>query len=786
MTTKRTYAGVFLISSSLLMFEILATRIFSVTLWYHFAFMAVSIALFGLTAGAVLVYLAPRLFPPGRVHDRLALFALLFAATAVAGVAVHLRLPQPDFETWQGVGRLSATYILMAVPFVCGGVAICLALTKFPERVSRIYAADLCGAAAGCLFVLAVLTVTDGPTAVILAAAAAAAAGVLFASETGRRRLRTAAAVAALGAAALAAAAVFFSARGAPLLRPLWVKGAKEAAPLYEKWNSFSRILIFSSAGLEKPFGWGLSPAFVPRRPAKQLGLTIDGGAFTVLTGAPARPDDLDYLKHDVTNIVHAVRPGADVLVIGAGGGRDVLSALVYGQASVTAVEINGAILRAVNGVFGRFTGRLDRDPRVTFVHDEARSYISRSTKRYDIIVSSLIDTWAATAAGAMALSENSLYTVEAWTTFLGRLNPRGIMSFSRWFHDKPEVSMCRLAVLARAALERIGVASPRAHLLVVRNAEVGTLLLSPDPFSAEDVARLRETAGRLQFEIVLTPEEASDPDLAEIADAPDLRTYLRLFPFDIAAPTDNRPFFFQTARFREAFRHPLRLSTGPLPVLVLLLAVVAGLCLLFILGPLALTARRVSLRGALRFFLYFGAIGLGFMLVEIAQIQRLTIFLGHPSYSLAVVLFAMLLSGGIGSWLTRKISVPPARPAAAARMGLLLFAVAACGLATPAVGRALEAAVTPVRVAAAAALVAPAGLFMGMAFPLGMKAASVRHSALTSWMWGLNGAASVLASVGAVIIALGAGLAAAYWAGTACYVLAGAALLSVRPARPA
>jgi spermidine synthase len=778
MITKRTYAGVFLISSSLLMFEILTTRIFSVTLWYHFAFMAISIALFGLTAGAVLVYLAPRLFPADRTHARMALFALLFAAAMIGAIVLHLRMPQPALDSWRGVGRLSTTYILIALPFVFGGVCVCLALTRFPERISRLYAADLAGAAAGCVVVLGALTLTDGPTAVTLVAAVAAGAAILFAAEAGSRGLKTIAASVAIAGAVFAAANVVFSARHMPLLRPAWVKGAREAEPLYEKWNSFSRILIFRSKDLDKPFGWGFSPTFESRRAAKQLGLTIDGSAFTVLTGAPNKPADLDYLKYDVTNIAHVVRPGGRVLVIGAGGGRDVLSALAFGQSEVTAVEINRAILRAVNGVFGRFTGNLDRDPRVKFVHDEARSHIARSRESFDIIQSSLIDTWAATAAGAFALSENSLYTVEAWTLFLARLRPRGVIAFSRWFREMPSASMYRLAVLARTALDAFGAAAPRRHLLIVRNADVGTLLVSRDPFSDEDVRTFKEEAARLGFEVVLTPGEAADPKFAEIADTSDVGRLARIYPFDISAPNDNRPFFFQTTRLRDAFRHPFRLTTGPVPVLVLLLFVVAALTLVFILGPLALSLRRVSLRGSGRHFLYFSAIGLGFMFVEIAQIQRLTVFLGHPSYSLSVVLFAMLLASGAGSFLTRKIPSPPPRRVAALRWGLLLIAVTVCGGATPAVARVFSGAVTPVRVVVAAALVAPAGLFMGMAFPLGMKAVSVRHAPLTSWMWGLNGAASVLASVGAVIVAIGAGLAATFWTGAACYLVAAAFLL--------
>ena len=260
-----------------------------------------------------------------------------------------------------------------------------------------------------------------------------------------------------------------------------------------------------------------------------QYQLDIDAAASTVLTDYRGDLKNVDYLRHDLVNFAHHLRPNADVLVVGAGGGRDILSALVFDQKSVTAVEINGNTIAAVNGPFGDFTGHLDRDPRVKFVNDEARSYVGRTESRFDIIQISMIDTWAATSAGAYVLAENSLYTVEAWTNFLSHLTPRGILAVSRWyFRDRPG-EVYRMTSLAAAALKELGVPDPRGHILIVRNmgrnAEggsepdgVGTMLVSREPLSNSDVPTAERVAGEMGFEVVLTPTASIDPAFEKLA----------------------------------------------------------------------------------------------------------------------------------------------------------------------------------------------------------------------------------------------------------------------------
>jgi hypothetical protein len=727
----------------------------------------------------VIIYLFPRLFTPERAPAHLALTALLFSILMVASFLAHIRLPQSPLNSFQALFTLLATFGLVSIPFVFSGMCICLAMTKFPGQVSKFYAADLAGAAAGCLLLIALLEISDGPTAVIAVAFVASLGAFLFAVDIRHISLGRLAGLAGVVLLAFSVANTVLAARQRPLVRLEWVKGVRESSPLFEKWNSFSRVRIFNDpAALAQPFGWGLSSTYTRSGQVRQLGLNIDGSAFTVLTNFGGDLARLDYLRYDVTNIAHFLRPQADVFVIGAGGGRDILTALVFDQKSVTGAEINNDILRMVNRNFGNFTGHLDRNPKVRFINDEARSVIARSRKSYDIIQSSLVDTWAATAAGAFVLSENALYTVEAWTTFLEHLRHSGILTFSRWYLQKREILMYRLTALASAALQKIGLGRPRAHILIVKNKNIGTILVSPAPFTEKDLDTVEEVCGRMKFEIILSPRSALDSTYAALADGRNLEAFVRQFPENISPPTDNNPFFFQILRFRNILNHIGRFQPTPVPILSYLLIAVLALTLLFIIVPLSLSTRKGLLRGSFPLFLFFGSIGMGFMLVEVSQMQRLVMFLGHPSYSLTVVLFTLLLASSLGSYSTRTIETSGLRGAGLRRFLLLLVLLAVFALLTPVALKAAQGAVTPLRILVAIFLLAPLGVFMGMAFPLGLKLASRRSAGLTPWLWGVNGSLSVCASVLAVVIALSLGIAASLWIGVLCYGLATLAYL--------
>jgi hypothetical protein len=789
--SRRTILGLFLISLSTLMYETLLTRIFSVTMWYHFAFAAISMAMLGMTAGAVMVYVLPNFFRNEMLQVRLVQGGLGFSIAIVLSFLTHLSIPFVTAPSLVGFYSIFLTFTVLAVPFVLSGMTICLALTRFKEGVSRLYAADLCGAAIGCLMLVVFLQFADAPSCVIAAASLAAAGAWAFSLDARRVRLSRIALSLTAGLAVFAVLNGGLAGMQSAPLRLLWVKGEIEPPLLYEKWNSFSRIRVMGDPAVAvPPFGWGLSKACSHSNDLVQLAVDIDAGAATVLTKFNGQLAPLEFLKCDVTNLAHYIRPNARVLVVGVGGGRDVLSALVFNQASVLGVEINKNIVDLLTRHFGELTGHIDQLPNVRIVTDEARSFITRNPERFDIIQVSLIDTWAATASGAFVLSENSLYTVEAWDLFLDRLQPGGVLSFSRWYLRDQPYEMYRLTSLATQALLDRGVDNPRDHMVIIRymplsggsmaNVGIGTMLISDEPFSDEDLAELERVATELQFDIILSPRTAWDDTFAGIASGKNLDKLVSEAPLDLSAPTDDRPFFFLMLRLKDALNPAKWMSMSAtmvdqkaVTVLVSVSLSVVALTLLSILIPLRMTTDRSHLKGSGAAFVYFASIGMGFMLVEISQMQRLILFLGHPTYSLSVVLFTLLLGSGLGSYTTQRISPESALSKGRLRLAGLLGVLVLFGLLTPLVAHTLAGAQTPWRILAAMALLFPVGIFMGMAFPLGIKQAGRRSVDITPWLWGVNGATSVCASVLAVLIALGSGISTAFWTGVACYVVA-------------
>jgi len=895
------------------MYEVLLTRIFSVTMFYHFAFVAVSVALFGMTLGAVLVYMLPGLFPAASARRAMAINSLLFGVTLVTTFVIHLKQENPSLDKPQEASpfSLAGTYALISIPFIFSGIAVCLALTRFPRQVSRLYAADLAGAALGCVLFVLALRVTDGPTAVLVVAALAILAAFLSAIDAGAksgRGLVAVTSIALLAASSLAGvngvlgyrlnekrveniahtAALALHGRWISPPQPIRVEHAKghtEAPALFEQWNAFSRIRVrkeFVWLQETDPSGWGMSPLYKndPENPdvkklVRELAINIDAGAGTYMTNfAPTKAlslldqaedhlamsiyyedeaynerqkaksatgvaddtsrqhlenarqcdllkaEELEYsaarrqeagekaiksareqagfLAYDVTNFAHMLRPDSKVLVIGSGGGRDLLSALVFGQKHVTGVEINDAIIKAVKGVFGDFTGHIDRLPNVDIQHDEARSYITRMPpgEKVDIIQISLIDTWAATAAGAFVLSENSLYTVEAWKAFLVHLTDRGVVTVSRWYHPASPGETLRMVSLANQALREIGITDPRRHILVIKRDQpqlsndipgaVATIIASRSPLTDEDITLAEQKAKRYQFDLVLSPRAAGMAALADFAGSPDPFETAKNYPINLSPPTDDKPFFFNMTRMRDAF-NPAKWKGQGHDVNLKAVQVVAGLLVFVILltivcviVPVMIKADKRALRESLPLSTFFIFIGLAFILVEISQMQRLIILLGHPTYSLSVVLFALLVSSGIGSFMTRGVEGGTMGASVIRRMLVLLVLLIVTGIITPIFIREFVSSATWLRVAIALLLLMPAGLFMGMCFPMGMKAAASQREDITAWLWGINGAMSVVASVLSVVIAMSFGISVAWWTGVASY---GVALLAIKRA---
>ncbi len=801
MDHRKTYVGVFLVALATLVLEILLTRITSVVAWYHLAFFVISLAMLGMTAGAVIVFVRPTAFTDALVPRRATQACLALAATAPLAVGVALLIPLSPITSTEGFVAMLAYGGALAVPFTISGVVLTLVLTRAGLPPGRVYGVDLVGAAVGCGLVIPLLDVLDAPSAVLVASALAALAALAFASardDDSAPRHRKAAVGLAIGLLGLA---VVNASMDAPPLRARTVKGEEEPPGkyLFSGWNTYSRVTVGKTETL-LPAMWSpgrLTPLPV-LEPLPQRGILIDGAAGTVMAaldrvpddGRPGSPVDHEYLGWDVTSFAHHLRPTGPAAVIGVGGGRDVLEATRVGHSPVLGLELNELIVALHEGPMREFSGIADL-PGVELVHDEARAYMARDRRRYDVITMSLIDTWASTGAGAYALSENGLYTVEGWQIFMRRLTPTGFFTVSRWYKANSPGETARMLALAMETLWSLGIEQPSQHIMMLQNLSIATILVSPSPLPPADVKRMYKEAAKRGFNVLLAPGRVPRSpmlkELAEITDRAQMWDWTRRQTFDLTPPTDARPFFFNMIKPSTWLSTPDEVDEldfaflGNLhatQTLVWATAISALLTLCALVLPLLSRRRDLAAYPTLDVMAagsYFALIGLGFMFVEMGLLSRLNVFLGHPTLALAVLLGGIILFTGVGSLLSGRV---PVERAWVARLYPLLPAglvLAAGGLLDPVMGS-LVAASTPARVMAGVSLVALPALGLGLGFPLGLRLVEglerEGRPPLGPWMWGINGACGVVASGLALTSSMAWGIGTTLLVGAGCYLV--------------
>jgi hypothetical protein len=783
--SRRTLLGVALVSASLLMTELSLTRIFSVTMYYHFAFMAISIALFGLSASGVYVFLMRDRWRDTPTEKLLVAHAFAFTVTMTIALAVLVRMRIGLTFSPGNIALMSALYLLSALPFFTGGATITLAISRLTANINAVYAADLLGASAGCILLMPALNLLGAPGAIVGAALLGFAGGLCLSGPSVPRRwlaMTGAFAVLVVGAAAAGQFDVSTT------------KGHENHAVLFSKWNSFSRIGVY-----DQPYGaWSLSDKYTGPLPDTRL-MDIDSAAGTQILRFNGDLRSVSYLQYELTALGYRLfgapsgaKQDFNALVIGTGGGRDLLSALVFGASRVDGVEINPIIVNDVmRGAFRDYSGGVYDRPDVHVTVEDGRSFVRRSPQHYDVIQASLVDTWAATAAGAYSLSENSLYTVEAFQDYRAHLTERGVLSISRWVFDG-----LRLVSLAQEAGAREGW-NPADRIAIVQHDQVATFLLKKTPFTAAEVQTLAAAAQQLGFAVLYLPGRPTPTyddnrdDYARLLLAPDRQAFYRAYPLDVTPTTDDRPFFFHTTKLRNhAFVRPLAgvlglhvdrplnsgaWATGGLTALLVLLGISTALIVLFIVGPLALTAHGALAPGWPRALAYFACLGGAFMLIEVALLQRFVLLLGHPVYSLTVTLLSLLVGTGLGSVVSRRAAQAALRRTAAiACLGVMLIALV-WGNALPTIVRAAVGWPLPLRIALAAALMVPAGLVMGIPLPTGVRLVAAGQPQLVPWAWGINGALSVLGATLAVFIAMNWGFSITLLCGAATYACAAA-----------
>ena len=708
---------------------------------YHLTFLVLSGALLGVAGGGTasfVVDLRPR-------RPSSAQLAVAAAIATLVALAIETRIDPRAAGMFVAAG---VAYVLGVIPVLCVSWVIVRALREAPQMSGALYAFDLAGAATGgVLGDLAIGTIGAQALYGVVAASSLLGAAALLAPRPSRLPVRISLAVVAI---AITIALSLWGELLAPPRPGPFKAGLMGQPHEIARWDPLARIDIarFSAQGDTADYAFFIDKRYAgPRPPA--LMMTLDMSAYTPIV-ARASQAELAFLDASLIAAPYALDPRASVLIVGPGGGIDVLNALRHGASSVTAVEVNRTEVALMRGAYAEYSGGLYLDPRVHVFEDEARSFVRRSADKYDVLVITVVDSLAALTAGAYALTENYLYTEEAMIDYLSHLNPGGVTAISRWYLEPP-AEIARTVSIAEGALRRLGHEHPEQSIAVLRYDQLAVVLARIEPFTSQDMQRVRAFADKYAFSVVLDPLTPSGP-LADLSRGE-------------TPPTDDKPFFFDSVPLSEilAGREPL-----PYGYAVLLMTLVLSLALaaVLVLLPVYRGARTAAGCAIPAGTVVALALGAGFIAAELVLLQRLTLYLGQPALALSIGLAALLGGAALGSAASSR--VPAGVRAAAVASAIVLLAVLG-GL--PVVTSATLAAPLELRVTIAALAALAVGIPLGTIFP--RLVALVGDPALVSWIWAVNGTASVVGATLGTIVALIGGFTLVGVVAVACYAIA-------------
>lgn len=769
-----------LLSGTLLAYEILLMHLFAIIQFHHFAYMIIGLALLGYgSSGTFLAFFQERM--TNNYAGWYLLWTVLFSVTAVFAFHLAQLIPFNGLELLWDVRQvffLAVLFLLILVPFFCGATAIGLTLAVHRQAAGMVYGFDLVGAGCGSILIILLLSWLF-PAKILVAIgglgllAAAVALWELGTERPGRKLLWVLALFLAVAAIGL----------NQPL-RPTPYKTLEQYRRIpgteivEERASPLGLLQVMENSSIPLRYAPGLSLTAL-QEPPEQVGIFINGEGMTAITRFPDDLGRLGYLDQMTSALPYHLQEIEDVLLLGVGGGQDILQARLHGAGRIVGVELNPQFIELLSGRYAGFSGNLLARPGVRVHVGDIRGFLEESRDEFDLVNISLVDAFSPSAAGLYALSEDYVYTVEALREYIRHLAPSGYLSITRWVKNPPRDSL-KLMATAVAALRGEGIVEPARHLALVRGWQTSTLLVKRTAFSLAEVEGIETFCRARSFDVAYTfatqEEETNrfnilhEPVFFRAATAlagDDSESFIETYPYIVRPATDDRPFFhhfFRWSVLREVVQLKERggaalLEAGYL-ILVAVLAVAVVCSLFLIMTPLLLFRRRMPGRAPpiprWRVLCYFLAIGIGYLFIEIAFMQKFVLFLHHPVYAISVSVASFLAASGIGSILVQRWE-------AGLRVGLLLKAVVG-GIAlislcsifwlgeifTWATGFSFAA-----RLVLTAALIAPLGLLMGMPFPLALGSLARHAPGLIPWAWGINGCGSVISSMLATLLAI-------------------------------
>ena len=799
-----------LLSAGALAYEVLLMRLFSIVQWHHFAYMVISLALLGYGVSGTFLSLTQQ-WLLARFNVAFCCNIGLFSLSSVGCYLLAQQIPfNPETVLWDihQPLRLLLMYLLLAMPFFFAANAVALVFIAFRGQIASAYAADLLGAGLGSLGVIALLLLAWPLTALGIVGALGLVSLLVATWELrlARRPLWSAAAI--VGALALVLAAQQASLTLSPYKELSQILRIAGTAIVSESSGPLGLLTAVESRRLPLRHAPGLS-LMAQEEPPAQVAVFTDGAGMTVITDGNAAPSAYGYLDQLTWALPYHLFTPQSVLVLGAGGGSDVLQARQQGVAAIDAVELNPQMIDLVRRRYGAFSAQLYSRPGVRVHAAEARGFVATSQRRYDLIQLPLLDSFAASAAGLYALNESYLYTVEALTTFMEHLDSNGYLAISRWINLPPRDTL-KLFATAVTALQQQGVAEPGKRLILIRGWQTSTLLIKNGEVTAGEVEAVRRFAAARAFDVCWFPgihaEETNrynlleEPHFYHAARAllgPERQQFLEQYKFNLTPASDDSPYFFQFFKWGSLAEILGLRGRGGMPLLewgylvlvaTLLQAVVASMVL--ILLPLAVLRRHTARRNGFRkrtVLIYFTAIGLAFLFIEMAFIQRFILFLHHPLYAAAVVLTGFLVFAGLGSAFARRLARAERHGPGVwfAVLGIVSVSTLYLLLLGPLFGKLM---VWPIsaKIIATLALIMPLAFCMGLPFPLALDRLGRDTPALIPWAWGVNGCASVISAVLATLLAIHLGFHIVILAALALYLAAAVALQQdMRLAKP-